>query len=109
MCSRGVLVHCPSCLGAATTVLATKLSRGDGVLTEWALKLGEAVHHLDGVMSHSFNCRCLSLCEPELKLPSPRLRVKWQVLALTKRSMSGNDSFIDGRVCSLKEICDWVL
>ena len=51
MCQRGVLVHCPSRLGAAATVPATKLPRGDGVLTKWAVELGEAVHHLDGVMS----------------------------------------------------------
>ena len=54
MCHRGVLVHCPSRLGAAATVLAAKLPCGDGVFTKWALELGEAVHHFDGVMSHSF-------------------------------------------------------
>jgi len=84
VCHRGVLVHCPSRLGAAATVLAAKLPCGDGVFTKWALELGEAVHHFDGVMSHSFNCRRLSRCDSELKLPSPRLRLKWQVLALTK-------------------------
>ena len=54
MCYGGMLVHCPSCLGAAATVLAAKLPRGDGVLADEAVELGEAAHHLDGVMSHSF-------------------------------------------------------
>jgi hypothetical protein len=34
--------------------LAAELPCGDGVFTEWALERGEAVHHFDGVMSHSF-------------------------------------------------------
>ena len=61
MCSRGMLVHCPSRLGAAATVLTAELLCGDGVFTKWALEYGKAVHHLDGVMSHSFNCRRSSL------------------------------------------------
>ena len=61
MCSRGMLVHCFSRLGAAATVLTAKLLRGDGVFTEWALERGKTVHHFDGVMSHSFNCRRSSL------------------------------------------------
>ena len=84
MCCGGVLVHCPCRLGAAVSVLAPEVPCGDGVFAMWALKRGKAVHHFDGVMSHSFNCRRLSRCDSELKLPSPRLRLKWQVLALTK-------------------------
>jgi hypothetical protein len=61
MCHRGVLVHCPSCLGAAATILAAEHPRGDGMLTKWAVELGEAVHQLDGVMSHRLNCRRSSL------------------------------------------------
>ena len=73
MCSRGVLVHCPSRLGAAAAVLAAELPCGDGVLTKWALEPGKAVHHFDSVMSHSLNCSCLSRYDSELKLPSPAL------------------------------------
>jgi hypothetical protein len=54
---RGMLVHCPSRLGAAATVLAAEIPCGDGVFTEWALERGKTVHHFDRVMSHSFNCR----------------------------------------------------
>jgi hypothetical protein len=53
MRSRGVLVHCPSRLGAAATVLAVELPCGDGVFAEWALENGKAIHHFDAVMSHS--------------------------------------------------------
>jgi len=49
MCHRGVLVHCPSRLRAAPTVLAVEVHCGDGVVTEWALVLGEAAHNFDGV------------------------------------------------------------
>ena len=73
MCSRGVLVHCPSRLGAAAAVLAAELPCGDRVLTKWALEPGKAVHHFDSVMSHSLNCSCLSRYDSELKLPSPAL------------------------------------
>ena len=52
MCSGGVLVHCPSRLGAAVAVLAAELLCGDGVFTEWTLERAKAVHHSDGVMSH---------------------------------------------------------
>jgi hypothetical protein len=61
MCHDAVLVHCPSCLGAAATVLAAKIPRGDEVFTKSALERAKAVHPLDGVMSHSFNCRRSSL------------------------------------------------
>jgi hypothetical protein len=48
MCSRSVLVHCPSRLGAAFSVEAVELPCGDGVFTEWALERAKAVHHFDG-------------------------------------------------------------
>jgi hypothetical protein len=38
MCSRGVLVHCPSCLSAADTVLTAELLCGDRAFAEWALE-----------------------------------------------------------------------
>jgi hypothetical protein len=57
MCHRGVLVHCPSRLGAAATVLAAEISCGDGVSTKRALEHAKAIHLFDDVMSHSFNCR----------------------------------------------------
>jgi hypothetical protein len=52
----GVLVHCPSCLGAAPTVLAVELRCGDRVVTEGALKFGKSPHLFNGVISHNFNC-----------------------------------------------------
>jgi hypothetical protein len=69
MCSRGVLVHCPSRLGAAVAVLAAKLLCSDGVFTKWTLEHAKSVHHFDGVMSHSFKCSRLSWYDSELKLP----------------------------------------
>jgi hypothetical protein len=57
MCSRGVLVHCPSRLGATVAVQAAEIPCGEGVFTKWACEHAKAVHHFDGVMSHSFNCR----------------------------------------------------
>ena len=50
------------------TVLATKVSRRDGVFAQRAVELGEAVHHLYRVMSHSFNCRRFSLACPKTKV-----------------------------------------
>ena len=67
MRSRGVLVHCPSRLGATVALQAAEISRSDGLFTKSASEHAKAVHHLDGVMSHSFNCRLSSLCDPELK------------------------------------------
>ena len=67
VCSRGVLVHRPSRLGAAVTVLAAEIPRCDGVLTNRALERAEAVHNRDGVMSHSFIIVLLSRCDCELK------------------------------------------
>jgi hypothetical protein len=56
VCSRGVLVHRPSRLGAAVTILAAELLRGDGVLTKRASEGCKAVYHFDGVLSHCFHC-----------------------------------------------------
>jgi hypothetical protein len=60
MCERRMLIHSPSCLGATATVLTAEIPGGDGMFTERAVELGEAVHHFDRVMSHSFNCRRFS-------------------------------------------------
>jgi len=49
-----MLIHCPSCLGTASAVLATELQRRHRVLTMWARKRSHAVDQFDGVMSHSF-------------------------------------------------------
>lgn len=57
MCSRGMLVHCPSGLGAAPTVLAIEVHCGDVVFAKAAFELGKAIHLFDGVMSHSFDSR----------------------------------------------------
>jgi hypothetical protein len=82
MCRHGVLVHCPSRLSAAATGLAAKLPCGDGMSTTWTREFAKAVHHLDDVMSHSFNCSCLSRRDSELKLPR-HIRER-QVVVLAK-------------------------
>jgi hypothetical protein len=69
MCSRGVLVHCPSRLGAAAAVLAAKLPCRDGMLAKDAPERAKAVHHFDCVISHNFKCSRLSRHGSELKLP----------------------------------------
>ena len=69
MCSRGVLIHCPSRLGATAAVLATELQGSDAVFATLARERDQAVGHFDGVMSHSFKCSRLSRCDAEPKLP----------------------------------------
>jgi|ERR1700722_7406265 hypothetical protein len=74
MCGRSVLVHRPCRLGAAVAILTAELPGGDQVLTEWALECRKTIHHLDGVMSHIFNCSLVGGSRgpySELKLPSP--------------------------------------
>ena len=71
MCSRGVLVRCPRCLGAEVAVLAVELLCGDGVSAKWALEHAKALHHCDGVMHHNFKYRRLFQYDSALKLPSP--------------------------------------
>jgi hypothetical protein len=70
MLCRGVLVHCPSRLGATVTVLAAELLCGDRMFTNWTLERAKAVHHFDGVISHSFKSSRLSRYDSEPKLPS---------------------------------------
>jgi 3-oxoacyl-ACP reductase-like protein len=67
MFSRGVLVHCPSRLGAAVAVQAAEMPCGDRVFTKSACEHAKAAHQPDGVMSHNFNCRLSSLGNSELK------------------------------------------
>jgi hypothetical protein len=69
MCSRGVLVHCPSRLGATAPVLAAELQGRDRVLTMWACERGQTLEYCDRVMSHSFKCSRLSEQGSALKLP----------------------------------------
>jgi hypothetical protein len=54
VCSRSVLVHCPSRLGAAVTILAMELLGGDGMFTKRTLERAKTVHQCDGVVSHSY-------------------------------------------------------
>ena len=61
MCSRGVLLPCPSRLDAAVAVQTAEIPCGEGVFTKLALERAKAVHHFDRVMSHSFSCRPLSM------------------------------------------------
>jgi hypothetical protein len=65
----GVLVHCPGRLGAAAAVLDTELSCGDGVFANRALERHQAVHRLDGVMSHTPYCSPFPGYNSEPKLP----------------------------------------
>jgi hypothetical protein len=77
-----MLIHCPSCLGAAAPVLATELQRGDGVLTMWAGEHRHAAHSFDRVVSHSFKFNPLirhdrrtkvtkaGICGQPVRLPS---------------------------------------
>jgi len=55
MCSRGVLVHSLSRLGAAVTLLTIKRPCRNGVFAEYTLEYAKAVHHFDRVMSHYFS------------------------------------------------------
>jgi hypothetical protein len=73
MCSRGVLVHRLSCLGAAVPVMAAEIPCRDGVFTKGALERAKAGHHRDGVISHNCKCSRIILCNSELKSPSPTL------------------------------------
>ena len=74
MCSRGMVVHCSSRLGAAVAVQAAEIARGEGVFAKPALERAKAVHHSDGVMSHSFNCRPLSRYDSK---PKTTVRRVW--------------------------------
>ena|ERR1700681_3132847 len=91
MCSRGVLVHCPSRLGAAVSVEAVELPCGDRVFTEWALERAKAVHHFDGVMSHSFNSSPSYQYVSELKLPLPRITCEMAICRQTKEVYPPSD------------------
>jgi hypothetical protein len=70
MLCLGVLVHCPSRLGATVTVLAAEVLCGDRMFTHWTLESAKTVHHFDGVISHSFKSSRLSRFDSEPKLPS---------------------------------------
>ena len=70
MRSGGVLVHCFGRLSTAVSVLAAELLCGHGMLTQRALERRKAVHHLDGVVSHSSNCSRYLSDESERKSPS---------------------------------------
>ena len=54
MCSCGVLVHCPSRLGAAVTILAIELLCGHGMFADRTLERAKTVHQCDGVVSHNY-------------------------------------------------------
>jgi len=53
MYSGGVVVHCPSSLGAAAAVLDAELPCSHRVLTNYTLESAKTVHHFDRVMSHT--------------------------------------------------------
>jgi hypothetical protein len=53
MCSRGMLVHHPGCLCAATAVPAAELPCSDRMLAKYTLEHAKAAHHFDRVMSHT--------------------------------------------------------
>jgi hypothetical protein len=67
MCASGVLVHCPSRLGAAVPVVAAEIPRRDRMLTKWTLERAKTIHHCDRVISHTFKGSRISRCEFEPK------------------------------------------
>lgn len=89
MCSRGVLVHCPSRLGATAAVLAAELLCGDRVFAKGALERSKAIDHFDGVISHSFKCSRLFRYDSELKLPDHLSRMNRDATAVCGRSLCG--------------------
>jgi hypothetical protein len=72
MCSRGVLVHCLSRLGAATTVLAAKLPSRNRVFAECTLECAKAIHYFDRIMSHTFSVFAYLTHDSRLKFNSAR-------------------------------------
>src|ERR1022692_2420528 len=100
MCSRSVLVHCPSRLGAATAVLAAEVRCCDGVLATWARERGHAIDQFDGVMSHSFKCSRLSGHDSEPKFTPHHLsRVQGGICSSNQRMDAswGTTPFPQGR------------
>ena len=51
-----MLIHCPSCLSTAASVLNAELACGDGMSAMWTAERGQAMLHFDGVISHIFKC-----------------------------------------------------
>ena len=93
-----MLVHCPSRLGAAAAVSAAEFRRGDGVFATLARERDQAVHHLDGVMSHSFNSSPLSRYDSEPKLlrvesASTNVPVLWLTCVGSCASALGENPF----------------
>jgi hypothetical protein len=68
MFSRIMFVHCPSCLGSAAAVLSAEVQCRDRVFATLACERSHAIHHFDGVMSHSFKSSPLSRDGSEPKL-----------------------------------------
>jgi hypothetical protein len=75
MCGRSVLVHGSRRLGAAAPVLAAELQCRDGVFATFARERGQAVHHLDRVMSHGLNCSLLTKASLRTKVTKAGIRV----------------------------------
>jgi hypothetical protein len=71
MCTHGVFVHCPRCVGAEVAVPGAELLCGDGISAKRAVEHAKALHHRDGVMPHTFKSSRLFRYDSELKLPSP--------------------------------------
>jgi hypothetical protein len=86
MYSRGVLVHCPSCLRAAVAVQAAEIPGGEGVFAKSALERAKTFHHSDGVMSHGLIVVLMSSHDSELKTTARHAR-NGRRLALTIQSM----------------------
>jgi len=90
MCSRGVLVHCPRCLGAKVAVLGAELLCGDGISAKWALEHAKALHHCDGVMPHSLKYRRLFQYDSALKLPPPLVTNESRCRVVRRRLLCGD-------------------
>jgi hypothetical protein len=63
-----MLIHCPSCLGAAATTQTAEVACGDGMSTMWTAERSRVMLHFDGVISHIFKCSRISEQGSEPKL-----------------------------------------
>lgn len=100
-----MLIHCPSCLGAAATTQTAEVACGDGMSTMWTAERGQAVLHFDGVMSHIFKCSRFSEQGSEPKF----LRREFGLARAARERFDSTSSasFCAGKVTEIA--CDFLL